>query len=287
MRYIDTFKTWYPLFLKSIGMFFGSIGAIATVLPVEEITSNLKLWLRIVIFFAIVAISGIVSIIIVVRQIRANRKAVYSNEDTKIYFEYGDVSSILKKKHSELITIVVPANTRLEIALDRSRFPKNASVHSLCLDYISRNAEHKYDASFINDLTLKKDGFRSTGRIGDWFLLPYDKVDRKNKINFLFVEIYETEIKNGKLCNADIDDEQFVSGVQALIDAIIASSEIGSKIYMPLIGSGEGKVRTGEDMMHFINALLRFNRHALRQEIHVLIYNKRRKELPLYHLLEY
>lgn len=287
MRYIDTIKTWYPLFLKSLGMSFGSLGAIAMVLPIEDITSDLSLWLRIVILFAIIIVSGIVSIVIIEIQIHANQKVVYSNGHTKIYFEYGDVNSLLNKEQSELVTIVVPANTNLEIALDRRKFPQNKSIHSLCLDYISRNTESPFDASFINNLKFKKDGFSSTGQIGDWFLLPYNKVNSENKINFLFVEIYETEIKNGKLRNAPINDEQFVSGVQALIEAIIVSSEIGSKIYMPLIGSGEGNVRTEEDIMHLLNALLRFNRNALRQEIHVLIYKKQRKEIPIYHLLEY
>lgn len=59
------------------------------------------------------------------------------------------------------------------------------------------------------------------------------------------------------------------------------------KVYIPLIGSGAGKVGSPKDIMVFMKELLRFNKTSLHQEVHVVVNEKQKNDVPIYELRKF
>ena len=283
----DIFKQWLSSFIKLCGTIFGILGAISVFLPLADFTgSNIRIGIEILLGFIIVIalVSGVWTYFV----IHKKKKNIYSSVKTNIIFEYADINDILKvaDADSESITVVVPVNTNLEIAFNKELIQEN-TVHRLCLDYIFEKRGTEIDRDFLERIPLKKDKFDSNGKIGDWFLVTAKDIEIDSNIQFLFIEIFDIEEKNGKKINAKLDKQLFLIGLQSLISAISDVLNQESKVYMPLIGAGAGNVGEPKDIMHFIQAMLRFNKGELQQEIHVVIKEKYKNKTPIYQLSEF
>lgn len=283
----DIIKQWLSDFIKLLGTVFGILGAISVFLPLADVTSS-NIWTRIGILLGFVIVIALASSVWTYCVIHKKRKNVYSSVKTNIIFEYADINDILKAADadSESITVVVPVNTNLEIDFKRELILKN-TIHRLCLDYIFERRGTDIDKVFLDRIPIKKDGFDSTGKIGEWFLITAKDLEIDSNIQFLFVEFFDTIEKNGKIINAELDKQQFIIGLQSLISAIPYVLDPESKVYVPLIGAGAGNVGKPKDIMHFMKAMLRFNKAKLRQEIHVVINEKYKSETPIYQLGEF
>lgn len=283
----DIIKQWLSDFIKLLGTVFGILGAISVFLPLADVTSS-NIWTRIGILLGFVIVIALASSVWTYCVIHKKKKNVYSSVKTNIIFEYADINDILKAADadSESITVVVPVNTNLEIDFKRELILKN-TIHRLCLDYIFERRGTDIDKVFLDRIPIKKDGFDSTGKIGDWFLITAKDLEIASNIQFLFVEFFDTIEKNGKIINAELDKQQFIIGLQSLISAIPYVLDPESKVYVPLIGAGAGNVGKPKDIMHFMKAMLRFNKAKLRQEIHVVINEKYKSETPIYQLGEF
>lgn len=283
----DIIKQWLSDFIKLLGTVFGILGAISVFLPLADVTSS-NIWTRIGILLGFVIVIALASSVWTYCVIHKKKKNVYSSVKTNIIFEYADINDILKAADadSESITVVVPVNTNLEIDFKRELILKN-TIHRLCLDYIFERRGTDIDKVFLDRIPIKKDGFDSTGKIGDWFLITAKDLEIDSNIQFLFVEFFDTIEKNGKIINAELDKQQFIIGLQSLISAIPYVLDPESKVYVPLIGAGAGNVGKPKDIMHFMKAMLRFNKAKLRQEIHVVINEKYKSETPIYQLGEF
>ena len=283
----DIIKQWLSDFIKLLGTVFGILGAISVFLPLADVTSS-NIWTRIGILLGFVIVIALASSVWTYCVIHKKKKNVYSSVKTNIIFEYADINDILKAADadSESITVVVPVNTNLEIGFKRELILKN-TIHRLCLDYIFERRGTDIDKVFLDRIPIKKDGFDSTGKIGDWFLITAKDLEIASNIQFLFVEFFDTIEKNGKIINAELDKQQFIIGLQSLISAIPYVLDPESKVYVPLIGAGAGNVGKPKDIMHFMKAMLRFNKAKLRQEIHVVINEKYKSETPIYQLGEF
>ena len=285
-------KYWWRIFTKILGIFFGLLGAVAILFPLADISAN-NIFIRVVILFTILAVAFIASLIGYLIYIKRKSNCVYSAGSTKIIFEYGDLNQIIQDKQQlDEKWIVVPVNTSLEYVFNRE-VVKDNTVHQACLDYLYSKMQKEVEISVLKKIKIKKGNIdfsknKYGGKIGNWFLLlPEDLGIEDNGERFIFLEVFDSVEINGLKNNKELSREQYLSAMQSLMEAIPQLLIQEQKIYIPLIGAGAGNVGKPNDIMHFMKALLRFNKRELRQEIHVIILDKYRKEIPIYELTNF
>ena len=286
-------KIWIKNTIKTLGAVFGVFGAISIFFPLTEVTRE-NIVPRSACLLIVIVIVAIVSFIWTRSMIKRKSISVFADVNTKIVFEYADIKQILDNACGDKnkITVVVPVNTRLDKVFDRD-YIRDGTIHRICLDYINtkivqeKKHEFSLNKSILENVKIKKDGFAINGKLGDWFLLTSEELGINGNIQFMFAEIFNLEEKNGKIVNSELKKEQYLSLIQMLISTIPDAVDHENQVYIPLIGAGYGKIGTPENIMHIMNALLRFNKEALHQEIHVFINEKYKDSTPIYRLIEY
>lgn len=274
---------------SGLSIAFGVLGAISIFWPLSDVTLD-NMLIRSLILVAIVI--GIVAICWIVTYQQTKRKShkVYKSGKTSIYFDYDDIGEILKKSSNseKAFTVVVPVNTMLKHVFNRNIVKPN-TIHRACLDYIYEKQQKELSIETLAGIEKKKGKFifsngEPKGKIGDWFILGPEDLSIDSKVSFLFLETYNIVEINGTLNNEPLSKESYLSVVQCLMNAIPEQLNIEDCIYIPLIGAGAGNIGKPIDIMHIMNAILRFNKGQLRQEIHVIISDKNREECPIYQL---
>ena len=106
----------------------------------------------------------------------------------------------------------------------------------------------------------------------------------ESKISFLFLVMYDGELETGKIVNK-YTKENFLVGLQSLFQEALHAPERYEKVYIPLIGAGNGEVGTKRQITSLLNALIQYNLDELKNrelEMHIIIREKNRKEVPIY-----
>lgn len=277
----DEFECWFRNLTKVLGVVFGLLGAISIFVPITDLATSVQA--RCLIMIAIVVGVLLVSIVMSLMDIRRRSNTLYESEHAKIIFEYADIRKILQR--TEDICVVVPVNTALDTVFDKEAVSKN-TIHRECLDYLSELT--KLDSKLLTSIKVKKGSFENgRGEVGDWFLLTPSDLGIEDNVRFLFLEIFNKEEKNGKLVNAELGKEDYLLGMQSLIEGISDVLDQQEKVYIPLIGSGAGKVGSPKDIMVFMKELLRFNKTSLHQEVHVVVNEKQKNDVPIYELRKF
>ena len=229
----------------------------------------------------------IISVVWVHFDVAKNNTTLYEKEKTKIIFEYGDLKEIIANEEnaSKSFTVVVPVNTHLNYIGNRMQI-KEDSIHRLCLEYLHEKMGNELDVNILNTVKVKKQRIKenNVGEIGDWFYVTPEDMGIEGKVRFLFLESSELEERNGKIVIKELTKEQYLTSIQSLLEAISYVSDQKEKVYLPLIGAGNGNVAKSKDIMQVMRAMLYFNRQKLRQEIHVIINQENRKDVPIYQL---
>lgn len=272
---------------RLLGIVFGIIGAVSVFLPIQ-----LSVMEGMEILGIILLVVAIVAACMTVFAISRKSREVYSVGKTKIIFEYMDMKDVLamEDKTQDNYTVVIPINTFLNLVGDRSIVKKN-SIHKLWLDHLFEKSGVEFERSVLENAKVKKTSadFTATepiGRIGDWFFLTASDIGYETNVRFLLLEVNNLKDKNGKKIVSELSKEQYIVGIQSLIEAIPDVLELEEKVYMPLIGAGNANVGKSPDIMDIMESMLRFNKGILRQEIHVVLNEKYKDETPLYLLKE-
>ena len=277
-------KSWF-FYLKNVFFVVSTlIGFIFVFLPLPETTtSNIKT--RVLIIAVILALAIIASIVWMVIDSKQKSKKLYEKGKTKVFFEYGKLEEVLESvttNDDSVVTFVIPINSNLEVSSNIENI-KQGTTHHWALEQIGINV----DINFISGLKQKSDGFDKNGKKGDWFLVTKEESKIDKNVQFLFLEVFDIENRNGKWQNADLLSDDYLAILQKCIIAIYQNLDYESKVYMPLIGAGAGNVAKPEDIMQLLANLLKFNRGKLRHEVHVLIDGKYRKDTPICQLIEF
>ena len=272
-------------------MIFGILGAVSIFLPLADVTPS-NVWIRVLIIVAIALLIAIIAVIRTCQMVKSNSKCLYSKGPTRVIFEYSDMRNVIETAIStgDETTIVVPINTDLKNDFNKDYIHEHGknTIHDICLQYIYEKSDLTENKPLFELTQIKKDGFDENGKIGDWFLLQTKSIGIKDgNLQFMFIEFYDIEKIDGKPQNSALSKEQFTVTLQSLVSAISHVLPHESKIYIPLIGAGAGNVGKSKDIMHFVKAMLRFNKKDLRQEIHVVVNKKYRDETPIYQLSEF
>ncbi|MDY4212417.1 MAG: hypothetical protein SOX82_01840 [Eubacteriales bacterium] len=273
-------RKWFSFFKNTVGIISAFIGFVFVFIPLSEATpSNIKSRLFIILGILVVAI--LISVVWMWCDNRGETNEVYSKGTTRICFEYGKIEKAFEfsKNSIETITFVISINTNIQVSSEIAPI-KKGSLHRWALEKI----EGKVDGNFIKELKVKNDGFDINGRKGDWFIVPPEKLKEKSNVQFLFIEVFDIEQRNGQWSNKKIAIDDYLVVLQRMIMAICDNLNKESKVYLPLVGAGVGDVGKPEDILQLTANLLRFNKSRLIHEIHVLINENCKKSTPI-HLL--
>lgn len=281
-------RFWYGKYKVLLSLGFGIIGSITVLFPLDVVI-ELNIWIRALIFFLFLLLLFVVSLVWIKYEKNKKRKRIYSLEKAQVYFEYGDIRQTLANEAEvkEKFTIVVPVFTDVGSLFDHNLI-KETSIHGICLNYLSNKLGQKLDIEVLKK--AKGTGHEafvnqevSVGKIGQWFFLKPDELGVDAKIRFLFIETCNLIDKNGVKSIDLPSKDQYLLSIQSLFDAMKTLEE-GEKIYIPLIGAGNGNAGTNVEIMYILAAMLRFNKDKLKQEVHVVVDEKLRNEVPIHQL---
>lgn len=283
----EIIKYWSENLFKIGGMIFSAIGAISVLFPLADISRN-NFWIRMLMLFLIVLAVLISSVIYTYHNMHLNRRTVYSEDKASIIFEFNDFERIINEKSDRDRTVVIPINTNLEVVGDASKISKT-SIHWLLYECLHKNGV-ELNIDLLRSVTKKRMSNRGEsyiGRIGDWFYLTPADLGIQSHLSFLLVEINEYEKKkDGFFAPKALTREDYILGLASALKVIFEIVGQEETVYMPLIGAGNANVGKTEDILLLIEEMLRFYKDKIRQEVHVVIREKDKKEVALYQLRE-
>lgn len=279
----DKIKIFISKFVQVLGVVFGVLGAVSVFLPLAGATPS-NAWGRIGILIGLVVVIAIISIIWTGVEIRKTSNTIYSKGKTKFIFEYNDIEKMFENEDDEGRIFVININNDLDIVGDKvilDKAPK--SVHAAFLRYLNTKSV-SVSKELLSKVESKPDiNIDEKGRIGDWFIVNDDALGIETKNQFLLLEVnnMSEDIKHNRVLDP-LTKKDYYMCLDSLVDAINSHLGIERKIYMPLIGAGNAKVDSVKEIMFFIEGFLRFNKSELLHEIHVVIPENKRDEIPIY-----
>ena len=214
-----------------------------------------------------------------------NKRVLYEKEKCKITVEYGDFNNIISLQQvSEPYTVVIPINNSLEHLTDVSVI-KLKSIHGIWLKTALKYFEEKKEVSgkepqqSLRDV-LKNRSLESkqTAEIGNCFYIKgiYG-------VNYLLA-VTCTLDKTQSQCS----DLQYFDGLQHMIEYLSKECDLQEKVYIPIIGGGYAFMnKSNKELLPVMIEMLVYNSNKLQHDIHVVIYDKLKKDIPLYYLNKY
>ena len=214
-----------------------------------------------------------------------NKRVLYEKEKCKITVEYGDFNNIISLQQvSDPYTVVIPINNSLEHLTDVS-VTKPKSTHGIwlktALRYYAENKEVFGEVSQrLSSDVLKNCSpeLKQTAKVGDCFYI-------KNiyGVNYLLVvtcTLHKTQ--------SECSDLQYSDGLQHMIEFLSKECDLQEKVYIPIIGGGYAFMnKSNQELLSVMIEMLVYNSNKLQHDIHVVIYDKLKKDIPLYYLNKY
>ena len=266
--------------VKTMGILFSVMAVITTFISVDEILDMIKynVWfLKIAMLLGICAVSIIWNIFLYKRK---KSLIVYEKERTSIQFGYGDMQKNYIKNNEGNIpyTVVIPIDTELDGVFDEEKIRKDSN-HGYWIKQMKTLGYKKTD---IVPMIKRKMQANSAGTCEQGTVCYLTNL--RGGVNYLLAATVTLDKNNNHFfCSR----EQYYIGIHKIIKAIGYLCSHGEKVYMPLIGSGYARMgKTEGEMLPIMEELLIFNADKLNQEIHVILYEKRRKVIPIFSLLK-
>ena len=119
---------------------------------------------------------------------------------------------------------------------------------------------------------------KQTAKVGDCFYI-------KNiyGVNYLLVvtcTLHKTQ--------SECSDLQYFDGLQHMIEFLSKECDLQEKVYIPIIGGGYAFMnKSNQELLSVMIEMLVYNSNKLQHDIHVVIYDKLKKDIPLYYLNKY
>ena len=264
---------------KTMGIVFSVMAVITTFISVDEILDKLQcksLILKIGILVGVCIICIIWNVLLY-----ENKKSIiiYEKGRTRIQFEYGDIQrDYIKDNKEEPYTVVIPIDTELNGVFDKDKIRKN-SIHGY---WIKQMETMGYSQAQIvpmvkTKMKANKDGTCEQGTV------CYLEGLRGN-VNYLLAA---TVTFNSDTKHFYCSRKQYYNGIHNIIEGINYLCSQGERVYMPLIGAGYARMgKTEAEMIPIMAELLVFNADKLNNEIHIIVYEKRKNIIPIFSLLK-
>lgn len=230
---------------------------------------------------------GIIAFIIEsIRMLSQERVAVIDAENGhNVYVEYGD----LFKDTGEKKYIVITANRCFDTLVDNDLISENTihgmAVRKICTDGYTPeqlNCALQKDLQKIQcDKTLSVEEKRKgnlkrypAGTIAEFKKTPGDNV------TYLFLGLSAFN----KNLHPEVTDMDFAQSIQSLIEYCRQRSQ-RFPIYMPIIGTNSlDNKRSEQELLKYIVEVLRFNRHLINTNIHIVVHSGNRENVAIHGL---
>lgn len=205
-----------------------------------------------------------------------------------VYVEYGD----LLEDTDEPKNIVIIANRCFDTTVDNDLISET-TIHGMAIKKICTD---RYTAAMLND-ALQKDLLENrqikpnrvlsikekrkgnlkrypVGSIAEFKKTPNDK------ITYFFVGM---SAFNSDL-HPETTDEEYIITMQSLIEYCNLRSQ-RFPVYMPIIGThGRDNKKSERELLEYMVNVLRFNKHLINTDIHIVVYIRHRDNVSIYGL---
>ena len=205
-----------------------------------------------------------------------------------VYVEYGD----LFENTQEHKNIVITANRCFDTLVDNDLISET-TIHGMAVKRICTNG---YTAEMLNEalqndlitkLQIKPNCFLSAkdkrkgnlkrypaGTIAEFKKAPEDE------ISYFFVGM---SAFNSDL-HPETTDEEYMITVQSVIEYCNSRSQ-RFPVYMPIIGThGRNNKKSERELLEYMVSVLRFNKHLINTDIHIVVYSGHRETVSIYGL---
>lgn len=260
---------------KTMGIAFSIMTVITTFISVDDILDALKCnsgGLKIAILIGICVASVIWNVIFYKKK---KSIVIYEKGQTSIQFEYGDIQrDYIKDNKKETYTVVIPIDTELNGVFDKNKIRKDSN-HGY---WIRQMEAMGYSETQIVPIVKMKMKANKNGSCKQGSVCYLNSL--RGNVNYLLAA---TVTFDNNTKHFGCTREQYYNGIHNIIEGINYLCSHGERVYMPLIGGGYARMgKTESEMVPIMAELLVFNADKLNNEIHVIIYEKRKNSIPIF-----
>lgn len=245
---------------------------------------------RLLISVLIVAVIWLIMFAIKCKYILGKDKIAVIDADNAhhVYVEYGD----LFENSGERKNIVITANRCFDTLVDNDLISETTihgmAVKRICTDgYTAEmlNAELQNDlienrqiepTRILSPKDKRKGNLKRypAGTIAEFKKTPEDK------ISYFFVGM---SAFNSDL-HPETTDKEYMTTVQSVIEYCNSRSQ-RFPVYMPIIGThGRNNKKSERELLEYMVSALRFNKHLINTDIHIVVYSGHRETVSIYGL---
>ena len=215
-------------------------------------------------------------------------KVINAKNGHSVYVEYGDL--FIQENNSRIV--VVTANRCFDTIVDNDLISET-TVHGKAINYICKdgytekmlNEALQKDLNDIRKIMPEKVLSASEKRKGNLKRYPagtiaeYNKGDG-DKTTYFFVGMSAFNYH----LHPETTDLEYAMVIQSLVEYCRQRSQ-RMPIYMPIIGAhGRNAQKTERELLEYMINVLRFNKHMIDTDIHIVVYHGNRDEVPIHGL---
>ncbi len=226
------------------------------------------------------------AVILVVSLVQFNRDSILlfkTKNGKKIYLEYGDILNI---RNDEQINVLLSVNRCFDAIVDNVLI-SDKSVHGKFIkDYCKRNEFTEDDLNGLIIRNIKTYEWGSPKLInkskkpqGNCQRYPLASVSilKDDNVNYLLFGLTAFD----EYLTTHVTKEEYLVALQRMITVLNRESQ-GYPIYLPLLGDGLSRLDfSTEDIIRTIINTLNTNKDDLTGDIHIVVYDKQRKDINI------
>lgn len=206
----------------------------------------------------------------------------------RVYVEYGDLFEDSVEKRNVVVTV----NRCFDTLVDNDLISET-TIHGMAINKLCKDG---YTTDMLNDalqldlsqnrqsipcctLSIKDKRKGNLQRYPEGTVAEFRKTPTDGTTYF-FVGM---SAFNSQL-HPETSDKEYVDTFQSLIEYCNLRSQ-RLPIYMPIIGThGRDNKKTERELLEYMISSLRFHKHLINTDIHIVVYYKRRHEVSIYGL---
>lgn len=252
-------------------------------------SENSTFFQRLLISAATVTIIWLIVFIIKSKVVLTTERVTVLNAENNhhVYVEYGDLFS----DNGEHKNIVVTANRCFDTIVDNDLISET-TIHGMAVNKICTDG---YTPEMLNDalqknltdrqvkpicvLSIQDKRKGNLNRYPVGSIAEFKKMDT-DRISYFFVGM---SAFNSNL-HPETTEKEYAITVQSVIEYCNLRSQ-RFPVYMPIIGTnGLSNKKSERELLEYMVNTLRFNKHLINTDIHIVVYSGRRNDVSIYGL---
>lgn len=275
------FTSLVKYFLATWSGLSALVGVLLTFVSWEDM--GITDWLvRILILFGIILVAvASAGITILCR----NRKHIFGDINKGTELCYGDIIKLGFPKKCQRRIVVIPVNRCFDLSCEGNLISRR-SIHGQWLEKYIGNTNERVQLSYKIQKTLAERGEqfdllrkedKCDGNLKRYRPGTVVELAGKNNITFYLLALSEFD----KDLRAHCSETDFYATLQGLLEYYDIHG-MGEDLYCPVMGDHIVRpTRDTSDIISLMLSVLRFNRGKIHGNIHVVVYDKMKAEIPI------